>query len=247
MLRLHPLEALRRLQLEPPEIVLTAPDRAEDRIDAYLRKVEARLMGFPPDIRQGIREELRQHIGALVVAHGELGVDEDEATIAALRQFGEAETVARRFRRAWSATAPYEKPWLATWEALKTFGAALSAFVALVALSRVLAMFCPSVFRNWLSLPVGALYVGGLFCLPIACGIRLAKRVPTRAGMGAFFALAGLTVVAAGLTSAIEGGLCYNMNEFLTFCVVLWIPTGCLSATATNFVNTRRLRRKLAR
>ena len=71
-----------------------------NRLEPYLAQVEARLKHLPGERRAEEIQEMRQHMEALVTAHQELGLSEEEAIVATLRQFGSARTVSRELSHA---------------------------------------------------------------------------------------------------------------------------------------------------
>jgi hypothetical protein len=73
----------------------------EQEMARYLDHVETGLRALPREARDAEIEEIEQHIRSLAVAHEELGLPPQEATRAALRQFGTASQVARTLVRAW--------------------------------------------------------------------------------------------------------------------------------------------------
>ncbi len=82
-------------------------DPVSKPVEDYLDHVIAPMVGSVPfDTRQELRRELRAHIAQLIAAHEELGSDNDEATIAALRQFGPPSVVSRK----WMQELPFTKP-----------------------------------------------------------------------------------------------------------------------------------------
>jgi hypothetical protein len=71
-----------------------------NRLDEYLDECEAPLARLPITERDEWRDEARQHLLALVEAHVELGVSEEEAVEAALRQFGEPRQLGKKLAAA---------------------------------------------------------------------------------------------------------------------------------------------------
>lgn len=72
----------------------------QSRLEQYLDQVEQELKALPSWEREEWREEARQHLGALVEAHEELGSSREEALQAALAQFGPARSLGRALRSA---------------------------------------------------------------------------------------------------------------------------------------------------
>jgi hypothetical protein len=73
----------------------------EQEMALYLEHVATGLRALPSDVREAELEEIEQHLQALTVAHIELGLPQQDATRAALRQFGAASQVARTLVQAW--------------------------------------------------------------------------------------------------------------------------------------------------
>jgi hypothetical protein len=92
----NPLEVgLRAVHQEP------ATASRDARLEEYLDRVTARLpREMSPEARAEERRELALHLDALVAAHLELGRDDETAVLAALREFGCADRLARQMARA---------------------------------------------------------------------------------------------------------------------------------------------------
>src|SRR5438105_1069741 len=67
--------------------------------DEYLAQLSRQLDLAPHAWSRELRQELRQHLEALVAAHMELGSSPEEAIAAALRQFGDPVLIGRRLSR----------------------------------------------------------------------------------------------------------------------------------------------------
>jgi hypothetical protein len=67
--------------------------------DEYLGQLSRPLGLAPHEWSDELRQELRQHLEALVAAHIELGSSPEEAVAAALRQFGDPVLIGRRLSR----------------------------------------------------------------------------------------------------------------------------------------------------
>ncbi|MBA3468505.1 MAG: hypothetical protein H0T53_02560 [Herpetosiphonaceae bacterium] len=75
---------------------------ANHQIDQYIKTVSARLKRLTPAQRAEEIQEIRQHLEALIAGYVAQGRSEDEATGAAIRQFGRAEQIGRELGGAWA-------------------------------------------------------------------------------------------------------------------------------------------------
>jgi uncharacterized membrane protein len=73
----------------------------QNRLDAYVARLDRHLARLPVWRREEELREIRQHLAALVMAYQELGSSEGEAVSLALAQFGPPAQNARDLRRAW--------------------------------------------------------------------------------------------------------------------------------------------------
>jgi hypothetical protein len=105
--------------------------------DEYLTQLSTQLKLAPHEWSGELRQELRQHLEALVAAHMELGSSPEEAVAAALRQFGDPVLIGRwlshesRRSNRWSRRAGLGWPhWVIEGVAISSGGLALASVVA---------------------------------------------------------------------------------------------------------------------
>jgi hypothetical protein len=187
--------------------------------------------------RQELRAELRGHLEALVSTHEELGSARDAAVVLALRQFGPPRHLSRQWAHEWTrdiAPVGLRPLWQATRIALASFGAA-----ALLALA-LMAAFIGSAVGE-----IGTYTIVGMVALllPALAGLSTGLRAPARPAMGAFFALALLTLPTAALALhalAQPGpGADQALSLGLAMAQPLWIPIGCGAAALGGSLRTR--------
>jgi hypothetical protein len=70
------------------------------QVEEYLSEVGQAMKRLPKETQQQEIEEVRQHLLALIEADQQMGISEEEATAAALRQFGAATQVGQAIRQA---------------------------------------------------------------------------------------------------------------------------------------------------
>jgi hypothetical protein len=227
MLRLNPAKqetVAPTISALPVPIATVEP--LDARIEAYLDRVESTMTALPPQERVERRCELRQHLDATRSALEELGNSPDSSVTEALHRLGEPETIARHFNRAWTQTRKrVESPWPAMRLGLRWFGGAFSAFLA----GSVLATFCGHPL--WIDTQGCAV---GLVLTPCVLGMMFGTRVPKRAGIGAFYALAALAVSSLPVVFWAPSSLTLSLVIPAFGIFACWIPVVCLSATLTS-------------
>jgi hypothetical protein len=230
MLRLSPAKPAQRetaapaIAALPLPIATTGPQNA--RIEAYLDRVEAAMTALPPGDRAERRRELRQHLDATRAALEELGDTPESAVAEALHRLGAPETIARAFNRAWTQTATRgESPWPAMRLGLCWFGTAFAAFLAVSLLAT------GSGHPLWANTQWS---FAGLAATPCLLGTTLGARIPQRAGMGTFYALAILTLGGLALTALAPSSLSFSVALPAGGVFACWIPLGSLAATAAS-------------
>jgi len=221
----------------PTAMVDPLDARIEARIEAYLDRMEAAMTAVPPQERAERRRELRHHLDATRAALEELGETPESAVTAALLRLGEPKTIARHFNRAWMQTEKgVESPWPAMRLGLRWFGTGLAAFMA----SSVLAAWCGHPLwdeTRWSFV--------GLVVAPCLLGMTLGARVPHRAGMGTFYALAMITLTSLALIVLAPSSVAFSLALPAGGVFACWIPLGSLSAAASSFaVRTHQARRR---
>ena len=68
-------------------------------VERYLAAIEARLLHLPATQRNEELHELRQHLDALIQGNRTRGMTDDDAVAAALRQFGQVESLGRQLQQ----------------------------------------------------------------------------------------------------------------------------------------------------
>jgi hypothetical protein len=230
---------------------LRSPRELDARIEDYLDRIYAPMVGrLCYERRQELRREMRAHLGQLIAAHEELGSDNEEAIVAALRQFGPPELVAER----WLDQLPAERCALGSRQSLKANGHAFSIAAKRLAIG-VAAWVAIGVFfdRNISGTVPASLYISLGASIPCVTGYLLGRRFadsrPELAILGAqacvipcwpFFLMWMMNVLthrqAELSTAAIMGAV-----SFLSLA-----PLGCLSAWIGKVQYRRDARKPIA-
>ncbi len=174
----------------------SAPSRVEAYLDQILAPLARRLSPFHQD---ELRRELRGHLWARVDAYRELGMAEIEAVTEAMLQFGGAEDFLHQWQCAWTLAArdtARRELWHATlaglYLSLPTLLLACTPVIVWVSQSRLYGHPIPWL-KPWLeghSSQLGSpLAWTDFVVLPAVLGIAIGRRIPRRAGLGAFIAL----------------------------------------------------------
>ena len=96
---------------------------SDPRIEAYLNRIDRRLLSLPPERRSNELTELRSHLETLVRDHLLRGATHDEAVQGALEAFGKAETLGRDLARTGSRSRRFPHVLLAGLTLTLTVGA----------------------------------------------------------------------------------------------------------------------------
>lgn len=203
------------------------------QVEDYLDHVLAPLVGrVPYDRRKQLRAELTDHLEALVEARTELGESREEATAAALRQFGDPTKIAGE--------------WLGEWRPKSAFpprSARLAAACFLPA--SALAWFIATVTGPGQS-PPSVFFV--LTVIPIFTGFVAGMLARSRPGAGTMFGVLGLALI-TGLLGMIEVFVFRRIEHQVTMPLAIlaaveaciWAPIGAIAATAGGAVRRRVL------
>jgi hypothetical protein len=221
------------------------PPGSDPALEEYLDRVYAPLVGVVPYAQRiELRAELREHLQALVTTREESGDSHAGAVRAALTQFGPPHDLARLWAREWAhAAAPMrlEPPWRAMGVALGFFGIASLAGLGSFWLTRT---GTGALSSGWCHF----LWLFSFYLLPLAAGLAAGTRARSRHALGAFFALALLT-----LSVGLPAGLAYRSPETTPLAdsglelamalAFLWTPIGCGAAALGGTLRARLSRR----
>lgn len=200
----------------------------EERVEDFLDRLYAPLVPCVPyAVRRQVRWEMKEHLLAIAEAYEELGSGPAEALEEAIARFGAPEQVSAQWLRAWRAPSGVASARPAAAAALKTFGQALLAGLALLHIND--RWPGPTVLGDML--PIGVLVVG----LPLAAGMLVGAR-HRRGALGTFYALSGVTLVLSPLAYIDRG---QELATQLSLILACWTPVGCASAALAGWM--RRL------
>lgn len=210
------------------------PIETDERIEDYLDQVCGRLLTLSFPERKQIRQELHQHIEAMIEARCELGESRREAAIASLEQFGTPENVSRSFVEAYLSSGQNRGliPWLSIGKAFRSFGTAgvLTTLLFIAWVSYLPNGDVPAATRVIVQQAIQPIWI---FLVPALLGWRLgADEKTTRPMFASFLALAALSILSLPLTYALFAGGAWT-NQVIggaSFVFVAWIPNAILCA-----------------
>ncbi len=251
MLRQQPQSPLNHT---PPTL---ASDLEPGAVGAYLSRLERELSPLPSDERETARVELRQHVDALIAAHGELGLSAADAQTAALAQFGDARKIGGKLRREYRLTLiannggpralRYATLWavvahLATWFCAFLVGSAFEKTLSNAAsLGDATAL---GLARLFYLVFLGLFFVAG----PAVAGIVAETRAPRQGARAVAHACVVSATVTASIFAFVEAGY-RNPTAWASSLAVpfAWLPVGLIAACATGRAKRRKTRLKTAR
>lgn len=202
-------------------------------VEDYLDHVLAPLVGSVPyERRRELRAELGAHLEAMVEARMELGESREEASAAALRQFGNPARIGSEWLGEWRPKAGFPRR---------------SVLIALKC-------FAPASVLAWVTATLGgpaaapAVVFFVLAFIPTVTGFVAGLLAPSRPGSSTLFALLGLALVTgiAGWMEAfvlgrLESPVAFPLAALAMAQVCAWAPFGSIAATAGGAVRRRVL------
>ena len=197
-----------------------------ERLEDFLEHLCAPLIGIVPYAeRRAFREEAHTHLDGLIREYVRQGQGEQEATEAALREFGEPWKVGKAFLEEWQLGTPHLRPALlirkATGTAFAWFG--IASMLILLMLEQGLSSTARETLLPWMGLAAFlAPFVGGALTGAMCSG-HVERGVRNAIGLLA-------------LHAAVVGLLLLPRYEGLAFAgwqLLFWMPAGCGSAVAT--------------
>lgn len=86
-----------------------------EKLEAYLNRASAPLLSLSIEAREEARAEMRIHLEELIRAYEELGCSHAEAVEAAIRQFGHAHQIARKWDHTTTRLLSHALGWYGLW------------------------------------------------------------------------------------------------------------------------------------
>jgi hypothetical protein len=209
-----------------------------ERVEDYLDHFCAPLIGLVPyRERTAWREEVRLHLDALIEEYSQDQAPE-EATQAALREFGEPWQMGQAFVDEWSRSTPRSRMarlvGTTTLRAFACFG--LATMLNQLAIEACLLLRVYEALQSYLLLAA--------VMSPIIAGWATSIGTSGQTGRAV-----GTVMLALSLESLAVGLLLLPQTEGLSFAlfqVLFWLPVGCLCATLTaGLMKSHRRRRFL--
>jgi hypothetical protein len=217
----------------------TPSGQAWDGIEDYLDQVCGRLPMLSYAERQQIREELRQHIEAMVDAYCELGEMREEAVSQALARFGRPQQVARSFFAAYwtSGERRHQSASAAMRKGIGVYGMAGLLTVLGVATAVELLSLPPILNSSLVTLARQAFLPSIMFLVPALAGWYMGADIRTpRPALGSFFALTALCGLSLPLTLLFikSGPFAVTALGCLNVLFFLWMPTAVIAAAFSH-------------
>jgi hypothetical protein len=225
---------------------------AEQWLEDYMDHIYAPLVGrLSYERRQEIRAEIESHLRQYIAAHQELGSTLEEATQAALRQYGKPSHVAEQWLNACQEAPP--QTWYSSVKPVKP--AFLRGVVALGSSITLWMLLCVLLDRPFMEPrpEIGATLATIGCLLPFVSGFLIGRKTQSRPVLGMLLAQAAVLplwpLALTFLTNLLaHANLSYN-EEMWTFGLgsfAVLAPIGCLGAFVGRRLSFLSRRRRLS-